>query len=255
MMSLGGDAAGRFMLDIQRRAAENAQLEPDRIAEIEAAERQRAQEQLADRRRRMRDASGIPPRFATAKLEQIEINAGNEHAVHAAARVVASDFQESLALYGNEPGAAVGNGKTLIAAAILNAAIDACVPAKFLRASSMFDALHQASKYQSDGDVIEILQELATVRVLVIDDLGRESLTQRTIPWLHDLFDRRLCELRGLVVTSNLDLLQLHEHYAEICEARSEPRSTADGIVDRLRGMIPKERWVKVTGRSQRGRS
>src|SRR5579862_4655211 len=245
-------SASTALADIQRRIAENAKTVNPRAAEVEEYDRRREREQLADHQQRLRSASGIPPRFVDSKLEHVEINAGNEQAVHAAAHIVDKRFEDSLAIYSNDAGAAVGNSKTLIASSVLNAAIEQCVPAKFLRAATMFDAMHQASKYRSSEDVLEILRELATVRVLVIDDLGRESLSKRTIPWLHDLFDQRWCECRPLVITSNLSFEQLHDHYAGAVTTACLPDSTADGIIDRLRGMIPKDRWIKVSGDSRR---
>lgn len=247
MMRLGSDA----VREMQERALRNAVAESPRLADIESADERRAKEQLRDRQARFAQASAVPPRFSLARIENAEVHSGNETAVHAAAYVIAQSFTASLALHGND----VGNGKTHLACAIVNAASEQCVGARFLTAVSIFESMHEASKYGSDEDVTEILREFATIPVLVLDDLGREPLTKRTIPWLGELLNRRWNECRPLVVTTNLSFEQLHKHYAAACAAASQPDSTADGIVDRLRGMIPFERWVKVTGRSQRGRS
>lgn len=250
-MQVGGSKSGEFVREIARRVAENSATENPRVAEIEAERRQRAAQDLLDRQRRLRGASGVSARFAEASLTKAEITDGNSDAVHAAAHVVEKEFRESLAFYGSD----VGDGKTYLASAIVNAAIEKCVPAKLLRSVSIFEAMHKASKFGSDEDVPEILEELASVRVLVLDDLGRESLTKRTIPWLYELLDRRWNECKPLIVTTNFSFEQLHDHYASACVAASLSDTMADGMVDRVRGMVPLDRWVKVTGRSQRGRA
>jgi DNA replication protein DnaC len=243
------------MPEIRARAAANKSAINTVIEEVERSEERRRRQDLELRRRRLRETSGVPRIFADAALERIDVEPGNSDAVHAAAFVVEQNFETSLALSGSDATEGhVGNSKSTIACAIVNAAIERCVPAKFSRAVSIFDELFEASRYGSDIGVIEAQQRLARVNVLVIDDLGRERLDARTLAWLHDLLDRRWCEKRPLLVTTNLSFTQLHDRYTSACRRYGELDSTADGILDRLRGLIPIDRWVQVTGQSRRGR-
>ncbi len=239
------------MAEIAKRLAEFGRATNPRAAQIEAEERLKAERERADRRKQLRRTSGVSVRFAGATIDAVTMTDGNADAVHATASVIAQNFRPSLALYGGD----VGDGKTHLVSALVNAAVEQCVRARLLRAVSIFESMHKASKYGSDEDVPEILSDLAVVPVLVLDDLGREALTKRTMPWLYELLDRRWNECRPLIVTTNFSFEQLHDHYARACSNAALSENMADGLVDRLRGMIPLDRWVEVSGRSQRGRA
>jgi DNA replication protein DnaC len=243
------------MPEIRERIAARQSLPNPRVAEFEEREALRVQREREQRRSRLRLSSGVPKMFEAAAIERVDVVPGNSDGVHAAAFVVEQSFKASLALHGSDSERGqVGNSKTTLACAIVNAATELLIPAKFTRACSLFDDFLEASKYSSDESVVEIQQHLSRINVLVIDDLGRERLNKLTLPWLYELLDRRWAECRPLIVTTNLSFDQLYERYAAACKASGEPDSTANGIVDRLRGLIPIDRWVQVTGQSRRGR-
>jgi DNA replication protein DnaC len=236
------------IMEVLERCKKNAQeisLGADVLAAQETARRERAD---ADRRESLRKRSLIPPRFAGKTLEQLAADGENSDAISAAKAVVVGGFEASLGLYGGD----VGAGKTTIGAAILNAAIDALSPARMLTVVTLVDALHEASKYGSDEDVTQIVGEFARTPVLMLDDLGREPVTRRSLSWLYELLNRRWNECKPLIVTTNLGFEGLLQRYTDACVRAGEPESTADAIIDRLRGIVPLDAWHPVSGRSRR---
>jgi DNA replication protein DnaC len=216
--------------------------------DLEAEDRTRREQYERDRREELRRRSLVPERYIDSRLYALDCDSNNQEALKAAAAVATTGFVRSVAFYGK-----VGPGKTTIAASLVNGAVDALIPARMVKAASIFDALHEASKYSSSDSVSDIISDFARTRVLMIDDLGRESLTRRDyITWLGELLDRRWDACRPLIVTSNFPFEQLHERYAALCERAGEPSSTAESIVDRLRGIVPLDSWVHVAGETRR---
>ena len=221
-----------------------------RQTQIEAEHQARIDRERADRRRYLRKRSMVPDRFRTTDLDRLERTDGNAKALDAAMRVRAGLFSQSIALYGGD----VGSGKTAIAAALVNAANDSLVAARMLTIVTLVDQMHEASKFGSDEDVTQIVADFGRTPVLLLDDLGREPVTRRSIPWLYELLNRRWNANRPLILTTNLSFDGLVDRYAEICARAGEPESTAEAIVDRLRGLVPLSSWFEVSGASRRGR-
>jgi DNA replication protein DnaC len=236
--------------DLVARARQNASYGGEE-SPIEAADlmaRQRS-EVRARRVAGLCERSGVPARFADVTIDKLDIDRGNETAVHVAASIIAGGCRSSAAFFGT----GVGAGKTSIAATIVNGALEQLIPAKMLTVVTLVDRMHDASKFGSAEDVTEIVQEFATVPVLLLDDLGREPVTRRSISWLYELLNRRWNAVLPLIITTNLSFENLLFRYVDACKRADEPDSTAEAIVDRLRGMIPLSQWYEVRGKSRRG--
>lgn len=204
-----------------------------------------------DRIERLRREARIPARFANASITSLL--SASPRAMQFATRAIAAVREQRcdsvrIGLHGS----AVGVGKTHLAAAIVSAAVEAGVAARFATASSLVDELHDASRYSSAGGVGEMMGDLTRVPVLAIDDLGRESVTRRSLPWLNELLNRRWAEGRGLIVTSNYGFAALAQRYAAHAEKCGEDAAFSNALTDRLRGLVPIGNWVEMTGASRR---
>lgn len=197
---------------------------------------------------RLRRASFVPPRFATTRLADVRPRDGNERALESARLLIARGFIGSACYWGGD----VGVGKTALGAAIVNEAILQHKSARMLTAVTLVDQLHDASKYGSHEEVGSIIASFARTPVLLLDDLGREAISRRSISWLFELLNRRWLAALPLVATSNLNFAALVDRYGDACARAGEDPSMAHAIADRLRGLIPLKDWVEVTGRSMR---
>jgi len=115
-----------------------------------------------------------------------------------------------------------GIGKTYTACALAQAAIRRGHTALYLRAPRMLDELSVA---RVDGRLPRLLSAWARVEVLVIDDLGLQSLTNQQAADLLEVVEDRH-QRHATIVTSQLPIKQWHE-------ALGEP-TIADAILDRL---------------------
>ncbi len=115
-----------------------------------------------------------------------------------------------------------GIGKTYIACALAQTAIRRGHTAFYLRAPRMLDELSVA---RVDGRLPRLLAAWARVDVLVIDDLGLQTLTNQQAADLLEVIEDRH-QRHSTIVTSQLPVKQWHE-------ALGEP-TIADAILDRL---------------------
>ncbi|OPZ69107.1 MAG: DNA replication protein DnaC [bacterium ADurb.Bin478] len=98
-----------------------------------------------------------------------------------------------------------GCGKTHLAAAIANFAVAVGVPTLFLTVPDLLDWL-RFSFGSSDYGLEERLEEIRSIQLLVLDDLG----TQNTTPWaaekLYQIINHRYTHRLSTVLTTNLSL-------------------------------------------------
>lgn len=101
-----------------------------------------------------------------------------------------------------------GSGKTHLAAAIANQAIQAGTPTLFLTVPDLLDWL-RSSFSNTDASFEQRLEEIRSIPLLVLDDLG----TQNATPWaeekLYQIINHRYTHHLPLVVTTNVALSEL----------------------------------------------
>lgn len=117
---------------------------------------------------------------------------------------------------------ATGTGKTYIACALAQQAIRKGYRAYYRRANRFFDDLLQA---RADGSYPRLLQKLAKLDVLLIDDFGKGSITESQRKDLDEVLDDRYGE-RSTIITSQLPPKQWHDYLAD--------PTTADAICERI---------------------
>lgn len=101
-----------------------------------------------------------------------------------------------------------GCGKTHLAAAIANTAVQLHVPTLFLTVPDLLDSL-RSTMSDSESNFEEHFNEIRTVRLLILDDFG----TQNATPWaqekLFQIINYRYINRLPTVITTNLRLDQI----------------------------------------------
>jgi DNA replication protein DnaC len=107
----------------------------------------------------------------------------------------------------------VGTGKTTLAMLVSKAALAAGRTTAIYSLPRLLNVVRDA--IGSDEGKLELLDRLATVDLLHLDDVGAESSTDWVLEQLYSIVNTRYEEERSLVVTTNLDPEQLAEQIGE----------------------------------------
>jgi DNA replication protein DnaC len=97
----------------------------------------------------------------------------------------------------------VGTGKTTLAMLVSKAGIAAGRSVAIYSLPRLMNVMREA--IGSDDGKLELLDRLATVDLLHLDDVGAENSTDWVLEQLYSIVNTRYEEGRSLVVTSNLD--------------------------------------------------
>jgi DNA replication protein DnaC len=130
----------------------------------------------------------------------------------------------------------VGTGKTSLAMLVSKTALDAGRSVAIYSLPRLLNLLRES--LESPGGLIDLLDRLAAVDLLHIDDLGAEHRTEWVLEQLYTVINARYEEERSTLVTSNLGPLDL-----ELQEQLGER------VVSRLEQMCE---ILPVSGRDQR---
>jgi DNA replication protein DnaC len=103
----------------------------------------------------------------------------------------------------------VGTGKTTLAMLVSKAALDAGRTTAIYSLPRLLNVVRES--IGSNEGKLELLDQLATVDLLHLDDVGAESSTDWVLEQLYSIVNTRYEEERSLVVTTNLDPEQLAE--------------------------------------------
>jgi DNA replication protein DnaC len=117
---------------------------------------------------------------------------------------------------------ATGTGKTFVACALAQRACRSGHRALYRRASRLFDELTLA---RADGTYARLLQRLARIDVLVIDDWALAAVNEQERQDLLEILEDRH-GTRSTIVTSQLPVPKWHAHIGD--------PTLADAICDRL---------------------
>lgn len=123
-----------------------------------------------------------------------------------------------------------GCGKTSLAAGLVRECLWEGVPARMVVVPQLLQALRVAT-WNTRVNEQELLERYSRAPVLVLDDLGAEDKTDRTMDRLYLIVNERYQECRQTVITSNLKIpeisKQLHARLAsrigEMCETIKFP--------------------------------
>ena len=130
-----------------------------------------------------------------------------------------------------------GSGKTFLACALGNYACHLGFTTKYFRASRFFEFL---SISHGDGSYLKLINQLAKVDLLILDDWGLDKLNQRHKNDLLEVMEDRH-NLKSTLFTSQLPITKWHTYLND--------STLADAILDRL---VHNSHKLKLKGESMR---
>lgn len=166
-------------------------------------------------------ASTLPARYRGVSFDRPPLSnmlsAPESRTVTRAVRDYASSIDERLeAGQGLWISGSVGTGKTTLAMAVSKAAIEAgrsvaiySMPRLLARIRKTYDGVAGEDSYT------QFFSRLTSVDLLHIDDLGAEKQSDWVLEQLYSIVDERYSEVRSIVVTSNLDYVQLKDQIGD----------------------------------------
>lgn len=230
---------------------------PEGKADFERKQREIEEHRAADekeKRRKMlqqvKSASGIPLRYQNADLDALR-DCDNE--IIATVRDYAANFKQMLPSEENPAPnknglffcGTVGTGKTYLAAAIANRVIETGFQVKF---TTMIDLQSRLIGAMNSGDMNRLLDDYEKVSLLVIDDLGKESLKEWGATQVFAILNARYGNCMPTIITTNFNNVDLA---ARLTPRDSSDSTNAQSITDRIREMcVP----LVLTGESRRGK-
>lgn len=173
----------------------------------------------------------IPSDVLTITFEKLELDAAREGAIFAAMKF-AAEYQprkrrKGLYLHGD-----FGVGKSCIVGAMAQELAQRNISVYMVYVPEFFRELKEAIQ---DGSPQEKIEELKSVSVLILDDIGAESVS----PWIRDevlgsILQYRVSRGLPTVYTSNLTYDELEEHLAYSHKSGVEAMK-AGRIMERIR--------------------
>lgn len=127
-----------------------------------------------------------------------------------------SDARQNLLLTGT-----AGTGKTFLTHCIAREVMDQCYSVIYLSAIELFDLFSRRSFHQNFTEEDELMyQHIFDCDLLIIDDLGTESVNRFTITSLFHCINDRGREMLPVVISTNLSLKELKDTYSERIASR-----------------------------------
>lgn len=186
--------------------------------------------------------SDMGPRFARRTFETFEATKGSSEALVAARKAAANCT--GLGLYG-----AAGLGKSHLAAAIVNEFTARGVGAIYTGVVEMLAKIKAAfDTHGNEG----IVARLCDMPMLVLDDLGKEQLTEWSASTLYRIVNRRYENDLPLIVTCNRSLADLSVMQVGRAADRRVDEHVVVATIDRIAEMTGV--WIGVHGESWRMR-
>ncbi|ADU25664.1 ATP-binding protein [Ethanoligenens harbinense] len=210
------------------------------------AERKRVEDTRASTVHALMAASGIRGRYASRTLQTYAVPPGDERALKVALNYVLK-FEEQrekgmgLYLYGT-----CGVGKTHLAYGVAHALIEQLHSVICRSATDILLELRGQMDGTANGTEYETMLRYLTCDLLVIDDLGKQQVTDWSMAQLSTIFDGRCQDMLPVIVTTNYSDAELIERLA----LRSD-KKTAASIVSRLHEMTYD---VPMSGQDYRSR-
>lgn len=118
----------------------------------------------------------------------------------------------------------VGRGKTHLSAAIANAVMEQGCTVLYRRAADLFELIRQYRFEENRQKYEDLMEQLRSCDLLVIDDLGAERTTEFVVEQLVILLEERNYRKKPWIISSNLSINEIIQVYND---------RTADRILDR----------------------
>jgi DNA replication protein DnaC len=153
----------------------------------------------------------IPKRFRGVSFDRPPVTEIDPHVVGEVRRYVADidarlDAGRGLWLMGD-----VGTGKTTLAMLVSKHALDAGRTVAIYSLPRLLSELRKTFEESSDLSYLQLLDSLASVDLLHIDDVGAERSSEWVLEQLYAIVNTRYEEEKAIVLTTNLSEEELRE--------------------------------------------
>lgn len=161
--------------------------------------------------------SGIGERFKNKTLDNFEITDENKKGLEIARNFIENFPDTNGIIFIGE----VGRGKTHLAAAITNQLIHELYKVIFGNITSIIGTIRKSYQKESQMSEFNIINQLATVDLLVIDDLGKEHTSENNKSIVYQVINQRYENYRPIIITTNLEPpTDFEERYGDYATSR-----------------------------------
>ncbi len=209
---------------------------PGAAAHRAELERKMRAQEAQERQRVLLERSGLPRRYWRCTFEATVETPENQQALARVREFARSFSGKGVGLFITGP---VGTGKTHLAACVVNELARRGIRTIFGNVLDLLGRLRRSYSEEAQEEEWRIMQELTGVPLLVVDDLGKEKVSEWVEQTLYRIVDMRYRDERTLLVTSNFTLSELEKRYPEVGPA----------LVSRLAEMCE---GVRLAGRDWR---
>ncbi len=184
------------------------------------------EEQINEAKRRHIESlfakSNLGLRFRNCTIENFILRPGTEESFTVAKKYIAELSEKKKTGMGIVFFGKCGNGKTHLAAAIINEAVQKGYTAIFQPVSELMDRLNKTYSNRDESEH-DIKEGLSDADLLVLDDLGDNKKTEAIETRIKTIIDKRYRFKLPTIITTNLDLYGLEKYvgektYSRICE-------------------------------------
>ncbi len=116
-----------------------------------------------------------------------------------------------------------GLGKTYLLSALANSLIENGKIIVYQSAPAMLEKIKRASFIEGSQEIIELIKDCD---LLIIDDLGKEHITDYTKSTLFNIINIRYNSNKPIAISTNLDLSELEQSYDSAIQSRLLENST-----------------------------
>lgn len=208
----------RFSIEIPGRCeceeaqAQHAEQKRKRLVEEEAAEARERQLRID----RLHARSLIPSRWKTRTFEHLQVSETNRVA-YENAKEYADAFKRGdgsgLLFTGS-----VGTGKTHLSAAIALELLEREFSVVFGTVTTLLAEIRRTYEDEKSSDY-DVFNRMAKCDLLIIDDLGKEKVTEWVDQTIYEIINTRYENNKALIITTNMSLTTLRSKYTNTGEA------------------------------------
>jgi DNA replication protein DnaC len=216
-----------------------------RAREVEEADARRAARERQAKIDKVLSLSIIGDRFMDRTFENFTVSPHNEKAF-AAAKAVAADPTRGVVFYGPS-----GTGKTHLAGAIAHECIARGTPAIVNTVGKILSRVRGTFNNGGRETESSFMDSCADVKVLILDDLGKETLTAWSARFFWELINARYERNLPIIATSNIPLEKLTQQY--LAPIPGVDAHIPLSMIDRMEEMWGE--WIPIRGESRRSRN